>query len=78
MANSNVTKNNTITEPKFTALFQYHGLEFSEEECLTKAQAQCKKDYNDIEITDINIYIKPDEHRVYYVANGDKTGSVAL
>ncbi|SDB55401.1 hypothetical protein SAMN02910298_02842 [Pseudobutyrivibrio sp. YE44] len=71
------SKSNT-SKPKFSATIQYQNLEFSEAECLSKAQAQCKKDYKNIEITDINIYIKPDEHRVYYVANGDKTGSVAL
>ena len=28
-------------------------------------------------ITDMKLYVKPEEHTVYYVINGDQTGSIA-
>lgn len=63
---------------KTSAVIQYQGLEFTEADCLKKAQAQFKKDYKDVVLTGISIYIKPEEHRIYYVANGDKVGSTEL
>ena len=63
---------------KTSAVTQYQGLEFTEADCLKKAQAQFKKDYKGVELTGISIYIKPEEHRIYYVANGDKVGSTEL
>ncbi len=69
------TTKNTL---KTSAVVQYQGLEFTEAECLKKAEAQFKKDYKKAELVDINIYIKPEERKIYYVANGDKVGSTDL
>lgn len=61
-----------------TAVVQYQGLEFSEAECLKKAQAAFKKDYKGKTLEELNIYIKPEERKIYYVANKDSVGSVDL
>ena len=61
-----------------TAVVQYQGREFTEAECLKKAQAQFKKDYKKEVLEEINIYIKPEENKIYYVANKDRVGSVDL
>ena len=61
-----------------TAVVQYQDREFTEAECLKKAQAQFKKDYKGKTLEEISIYIKPDERRIYYVANKDSVGSVEL
>ena len=61
-----------------TAVVQYQDREFTEAECLKKAQAQFKKDYKGKTLEELNIYIKPEEHKIYYVANKDSVGSVEL
>ena len=61
-----------------TAVVQYQDREFTEAECLKKAQAQFKKDYKGKALEEISIYIKPEERRIYYVANKDSVGSVEL
>ncbi|MCR4830178.1 MAG: DUF6465 family protein [Pseudobutyrivibrio sp.] len=61
-----------------TAVVQYQDREFTEAECLKKAQSQFKKDYKKEVLEEINIYIKPEERKIYYVANKDRVGSVDL
>ncbi|MBE5913187.1 MAG: hypothetical protein E7274_03880 [Pseudobutyrivibrio ruminis] len=61
-----------------TAVVQYQDREFTEAECLKKAQAQFKKDYKKETLEELNIYIKPEERKIYYVANKDRVGSVDL
>ena len=61
-----------------SAVVQFQGLEFTETDCLKKAQAQFKKDYKGKTLEEINIYIKPEDHKIYYVANKDCVGSVDL
>lgn len=63
---------------KTTSVIQYRDLEFSEADCLKKAQTAFKKDYKGKELVDISIYIKPEERKIYYVANTDCVGSVDL
>ena len=61
-----------------TAVVQSQGLEFSEAECLKKAQSAFKKDYKGKTLEELNIYIKPEERKIYYVANKDCVGSADL
>ena len=61
-----------------SAVIQYQGLEFSEADCLKKAQAAFKKDYKGKTLEELSIYIKPEERKIYYVANKDSVGSVDL
>ena len=63
---------------KATAVIQYGGLEFSEADCVKKAQAGFKKQFKGKELEKINIYIKPEEHKIYFVGNTDCVGSVDL
>jgi hypothetical protein len=74
------TKRKTTAKKKVatTAVVQYQDREFTEAECLKKAQAQFKKDYKGKVLEELNIYIKPEERRIYYVANKDSVGSVEL
>jgi len=65
-------------EPKVKAVFQYQDLEFTEASCVKKAQAGFKKANKGVDLKDISIYIKPEEGKIYYVANGDINGSVDL
>jgi hypothetical protein len=65
-------------EPKVKAVFQYQDLEFTEASCVKKAQAGFKKAHKGVDLKDISIYIKPEEGKIYYVANGDINGSVDL
>ncbi len=65
-------------EPKVKAVFQYQDLEFTEASCIKKAQAGFKKANKSVDLKDISIYIKPEEGKIYYVANGDINGSVDL
>lgn len=71
---STSTKNDIST----SAFFQYKGLEFSEADCIKKVTNGFKKEYKDVELESLNIYIKPEEHKIYYVANKDLAGSVDL
>ncbi len=65
-------------EPKVKAVFQYQDLEFTEASCVKKAQTGFKKANKGVDLKDISIYIKPEEGKIYYVANGDINGSVDL
>ncbi len=69
------TKKNDIST---SAFFQYKGLEFSEADCIKKVTSGFKKEHKDIELESLNIYIKPEENKIYYVANKDVVGSVDL
>ena len=60
------------------AEIQYQGQAFTTEDCLKKAEAGFKKEYKGKTLEEINIYIKPEEHKIYYVANKDCVGSVDL
>ncbi len=74
------TKKTTTTKKaiKTSAVIQYQGAEYSEADCIKKATAAFKKAYKNVELETLNIYIKPEEHKVYYVANTDRVGSVDL
>ncbi len=74
MAKTATAKN----EIKSSSVIQFAGLEFSEEDCIKKATDAVKKAYKGIELETLNVYIKPEESKIYYVANSDKVGSVDL
>ena len=64
--------------PTVKVVFQYQDLEFTEASCAKKAQAGFKKDFKGVELKKLDIYIKPEEGKIYYVANGELNGSVDL
>ena len=55
-----------------TVVVQYQNREFTEAECLKKAQAQFKKDYKGKTLEELKIYIKPEDNKIYYVANNNE------
>ncbi len=71
-------KKNTSPSLSTSVVIQYQNLEFSETECIKKATAGFKKDHKGIELKSINVYIKPEDHKIYYVANDNQTGYVNL
>lgn len=71
-------KKTTKSNVKSTSVLQYQGIEISEAECAKKATAQFRVDYKGVELEKLEIYIKPEEHKIYYVGNKDCTGSVDL
>ena len=71
-------KTTTKKAVKSTSVIQYQGLEFSEADCVKKATAQFKKDYKSVELETLDVYIKPEERKIYYVGNTDCVGSVDL
>lgn len=75
---SEMTKTTTTKALKTTSVFQFQGREFTEAECVKKAEAAFKKDYKGVELETLAIYIKPEENKIYYVGNTDRVGSVDL
>lgn len=58
-------------------------LQFGENEVsLSSISDKVKQNYkesgNEAELRDVKIYIKPEDNKAYYVANGDTEGSVDL
>ena len=61
-------------------IIQFNGCEFEfDQEAVTrKVEAAFKKAYKGKELADLTMYVKPEEGKVYYVANTDCVGSVDL
>ncbi|ADL34616.1 hypothetical protein bpr_I1882 [Butyrivibrio proteoclasticus B316] len=68
----------SIKDPTVKVVFQYQDVEFTEASCVKKAQAGFKKAFKDVELKTLDIYIKPEERKVYYVGNGEFEGFVDL
>ena len=68
----------TVNNPTVKVVFQYQGIELSEASCVKKAQAGFKKAFKNVDLKTIDIYIKPEEGKIYYVGNGEFEGSVDL
>ena len=62
-------------KPEF--IVQYQGTDVD----LSALAEAAKADFRQIKkrtlITELKLYVKPEEHTVYYVVNGDCTGSIA-
>lgn len=78
MANTTTKNATTKKAVSSSSVIQFQGIEFSETDCVKKATAGFKKAYKGVELESLNVYIKPEEHKIYYVANTDKVGSVDL
>lgn len=71
-------KTTTKSSVKNTSVIQYQGIEFAEADCIKKAEAAFKKAYKNEELEKLDVYIKPEEHKIYYVGNADRIGYVDL
>ena len=60
--------------PAVNAVLQFAGKEISVAEMAEKA----KSAWTGSEIKEMNLYIKPEDNRVYVVVNGDEAGSIEL
>lgn len=64
---------------KTSFYIQYAGREFDQQQIVDEIKARWKQEGNTIKsISTLAIYLKPEEHRVYYLINGDTKGSIAL
>ncbi len=62
---------------KKKVVIQYGGIERKESEILERIREDIeKKGVSDADITEVDIYIKPEDRSVYYVVNEDVNGSV--
>lgn len=64
-------------EVKVTTTFQWYGNDYKITDLVKKAEDAFKAEYNK-PLKKIDIYIKPEDGRVYYFANGSIAGSVEL
>lgn len=65
----------TITEVE--TILQYSGHEIKEKDMIEKVEAAWKAEGNTSPIESITMYVKPEEHKIYYLVNG-LAGSVDL
>ena len=65
------------TEVKATLQIQYGGKSLSQEDLVKIAKDVWKYDLKRKagDLTSVELYVKPEENKVYYVMNGDATGS---
>ena len=60
-----------MAETKTKIELQYSSLSIGEDKIVSKA----KKAYGKRDIKELNIYVKPEEGKAYYVVNGDPSKS---
>ena len=62
---------------KKKVVIQYGGIERKESEIMERIREDIeKKGVSDADITEVDVYIKPEDRSVYYVVNDDVNGSV--
>lgn len=59
-------------------VIQFAGNELSASEISDKVKANYQESGNEAEISDIKIYVKPEDNKAYYVVNGEISGDVDL
>ena len=62
-------------KPEF--IVQYQGADIDLAALAEAAKADFHQTKKRTLITDLKLYVKPEEHMVYYVVNGNMTGSIA-
>ena len=62
-------------KPEF--IVQYQGTDVDLAALAEAAKADFRQVKKRTLITEMKLYVKPEEHTVYYVINGDQTGSIA-
>ena len=62
-------------KPEFVV--QYQGTDVELSALAEAAKADFRQAKKRTLITEMKLYVKPEEHTVYYVINGDQTGSIA-
>ncbi len=57
---------------------QYADKNITQEDLVERAKAACEAEYGVKGVKDINLYVKPEENKAYYVVNNKLTGSIDL
>lgn len=63
---------------KPTVVVQFQGSEVDVDALLEAAKADFRQEKKRTSITDLKLYVKPEEHTAYYVINEKHNGSVAF
>ena len=64
---------------KTNVVLQYEGINISNAELVNRVKEIWKEEKKSLsDITDLVIYVKPEEYKAYYVINGVELGSVDL
>ena len=72
-------KRTTAKDIKTSVVVQFAGKEVTEKDLIAAVKKAYTKKGNKVgDIKTIEIYVKPEESSVYYVINGDVTGSFAI
>lgn len=61
-----------------TAVVEFFGNQFSVDEIIERAQKAYKNENKSKTITDIKVYIKPEDNAAYYVVNDNSAGKIDL
>ena len=68
-----------IKEPAASVILQYAGREVQASDWTQKVKELWKAEGKaEADLKEIKLYVKPEENTVYYVVNGDTTGSFEL
>lgn len=74
-----VKKAEEIKEPAASVILQYAGREVQASDWTQKVKELWKAEGKaEADLKEIKLYVKPEENTVYYVVNGDTTGSFEL
>ncbi|WP_051208713.1 DUF6465 family protein [Butyrivibrio sp. WCD3002] len=57
---------------------QYADKNITQDELVERAKAACEADYGVKGVKDMQLYVKPEENKAYYVVNNKMTGSIDL
>ena len=73
-------KATTKTAVKETVFVQYMGNEFNTADIMKKVKEKWTKDMKKkvSDLKSVTLYVKPEEHKAYFVINEDVTGAVEL
>lgn len=63
---------------KVHSFVQIDNMEIVEDEIIEKIKTVYKEEGNTDVVKELNLYIKPQEHAVYYVVNGTVTGKIDI
>lgn len=57
-------------------VLQFQGGDIKMEDLVSAAISEFKAAHSRIPVVTLDVYVKPEEHTAYYVANGDFTGKI--
>ncbi|MCP1101488.1 hypothetical protein M2454_001224 [Aequitasia blattaphilus] len=66
-------------EMKVSTTIEYYGNQLKEKDIIANVKKAWRASGNKVsDIKTMELYVKPEDYSVYYVINGDKTGSISF